>query len=94
MADQPIPPAAAPKITIDGVDYSADSLSQNAKQHIATIRMADREIRQLETQLMLARIARQTLANSLKNEMAAPKTDATAPQADLTGSKKNDVVQH
>jgi hypothetical protein len=72
MAEQPRAPAApaAPaKIRIDGVDYTADQLSDNAKKLIATLRMADREVRRMEAQLTLYRISRQTIANSLKAEL-------------------------
>ncbi len=68
----------APKVTIDGVEYELDSLSNNAKSLINMIRMADREIKQLELQLTLSRIAQQTLANSLKADLAAPKVEQTS----------------
>lgn len=61
-----------PKITVDGVDYAAATLSNQSKALIGTIRAADREIRRLELQLTLARVARQTLGNSLKAELAKP----------------------
>jgi hypothetical protein len=75
MAEQPSAPAtpAAPaRIRIDGVEYTADQLSENAKKLIGTLRMADQEMRRMEAQLTLYRISRQTIANSLKAEL--PKT--------------------
>lgn len=60
-------------LTIDGVEYGVDSLSRNAKLLINHIRLADRELRRLEAQTMLARIARQTLASNLEKELAAIK---------------------
>jgi len=65
--------APAPVLKIDGVEYTADSLSKNAKSLIRTLRVADRELAHLEAQLTLFRIARQTIANNLKAELAAEK---------------------
>jgi hypothetical protein len=66
MAENDKPTA---KIVIDNVEYDTSSLSDQAKGLINTLRAADREIRTLETRLMLNRIARQTIAASLKNEL-------------------------
>jgi hypothetical protein len=66
---QPQPQPRNPIFNIDGVEYTADSLSDNAKNLIRTLRGADREIAQLEGQLTLIRIARQTVAQSLKVEL-------------------------
>ncbi len=60
---------SSPKITIDGVDYEIAALSEQSRRLISTIRSADREMRRLEFQLSLARIARQTIAANLKNEL-------------------------
>lgn len=57
------------KVVIDDVEYATGSLTDQAKGLINTLRAADREIRVLETRLMLNRIARQTIALSLKNEL-------------------------
>ncbi len=64
---------AAGTLNIDGVAYSVDSLSRNAKVLINNIRVADRELRRLETQVMLARIARQALAANLSTELGVKK---------------------
>ena len=63
----------SPKITIDGVEYLVDSLSDRAKQLIGTLRMADRELAQVDGRLSLLRIARQALAQNLQVELAAGK---------------------
>jgi hypothetical protein len=64
-----------PKVTIDGTEYEFDSLSSNAKKLLNMMRVADGEIKHLELQLNLARIAQQTLGNSLKTDLAAPKEE-------------------
>jgi hypothetical protein len=69
MANQKDSKTAGPIFKIDGVEYSADSLSDNAKSLVKTLRVADRELAQMEAQITLFRIARQTVAASLKKEL-------------------------
>lgn len=64
-----------PTVTIDGVEYPIAGLNKNAKALVSNIRMADREIKRLEEQLQLARIARQALGNSLRSELTIPNPD-------------------
>lgn len=58
------------KITIDGIDYEIAALGEQSRRLISSIRATDREMRRQELQLSLLRIARQTLAANLKNELA------------------------
>jgi hypothetical protein len=57
-------------VTIDNKEYAADELSALAKQQIAGLRVADREIARLKMQLALAQTARNTYAQALKAELA------------------------
>ena len=66
------PVANAPSITIDGVTYPVEGLSNNAKSMINSLRMTDREIKQLEQKIMIARIAQQALGNALRTDITAP----------------------
>lgn len=56
-------------IKIDGKDFEVDALSDNAKQQLANVRAADREIARLQTQLALAQTARNAYANAAKSEL-------------------------
>ena len=56
-------------VTIDGKEYSLDSLSENAKSQIANLRVVDEEIRKIEQKLAIYRTARATYAQALKNDL-------------------------
>lgn len=53
-------------IKIDGKDYSVDALSQEAKTQVLNIRVAEREIKQLQAKLAIAQTARNAYAQALK----------------------------
>ena len=57
-------------VTIDGTEYKLADLSDNARQQLANLRVADTEIRRLERQLALARTARQAYARVLQGELS------------------------
>ena len=72
---------AAPKtetptqtITIDGVEYNAADLSENAKNQVMNLRVTDQEIASLQQKLAIAQTARVAYANALTAEL--PKADA------------------
>lgn len=53
-------------ITIDGVQYDLDMLSEAAKQQLINLQVTDGEIARLQTQLGIANTARTAYANALK----------------------------
>lgn len=53
-------------ITIDGIDYPVDSLSEMAKAEILSLQFCDAEIQRLEAKLAMAKTARIAYANALK----------------------------
>ena len=59
-------------VNIDGVEYKADQLNDNAKAQINNIRIADAEVTRLKSQLAMIQTARavymQTLQAELKNQ--------------------------
>ena len=57
------------KITIDGVDYALDDLSDNAKVQLANIQFVDAQIQQLNNELAVADTARIGYANALKTDL-------------------------
>ena len=59
------------KVTIDGVEYAVDQLSEGARSQIVNLRVCDQEIVHLQQQLAIAQTARAAYANALKNELAA-----------------------
>ncbi len=65
--------AVGKTVTIDGVTYNLDDLSENAKNQMVNVRATDQEITRLKQLLAIAQTARTAYANALSNEL--PKTD-------------------
>ena len=61
------------KITIDGVDYPMENLSDAAKAQLANIQFVDAQIQQLNNEWAVADTARIGYTRALKNEMAKGK---------------------
>ncbi len=61
--------AKATKITIDNQVYELDALSDAAKKQLTNLRIVDREIVQLQTQLTIAKTARAVYANGVKRNL-------------------------
>lgn len=57
------------KVTIDGVEYELDNLSDNAKNQIANIQFVDAQLQQLNNEMAVSDTARIGYFNSLKNEL-------------------------
>ncbi|TYT75298.1 DUF6447 family protein [Desulfobotulus mexicanus] len=58
------------KISIDGVDYNLDDLSENAKNQLVNLRVTDQEIERVQRQLAIFQTARATYANALKQAIS------------------------
>lgn len=56
---------SAETVTIDGVEYALDTLSDEARNQLAHLRMTDREIAHLEQRLAITRTARTAYARAL-----------------------------
>lgn len=77
MSDTTKTAQAERKITIDDVEYSADQLSEAARQQVGNLRATDQEILRLEQQLAIYRTARAVYAQALKTQLQeAPKAPA------------------
>ena len=57
-------------ITIDGKEYAPDELSDNAKEQIASMKIADERIAQLQSELAIAQTARNAYARALADEIS------------------------
>jgi len=57
-------------ITIDGKEYAPDELSDNAKEQIASMKIADQQIAQLQSELAIAQTARNAYARALADEIS------------------------
>lgn len=56
-------------ITIDGTEYNAADLSDNAKQQVANLRVTDAEIEKLKQQMAIYQTARTAYARALAAEL-------------------------
>lgn len=57
------------KVTIDNVEYALSELSEQARNLVASVQIADQEIGRLRRQLALAQTARATYANALQERL-------------------------
>ncbi len=65
-------------ITLDGVEYDADSLSDNAKKLIANIQFSDQELTRLRMLNAAMQTARQSYIMTLKNELGDKGSEASS----------------
>ena len=67
-----------PTVTVDGKEYDAESLSDNAKNIIANVQFADQELNRVRMQSNALQTARQAYVTALKKELEGEVADATA----------------
>jgi hypothetical protein len=63
------------KITIDGLEYNVDDLSDEVKNQLTNIQFVDVQIQQLNNELSVSDTARIGYTNALKEELAKIKVD-------------------
>ena len=56
-------------VTIDGKEYNIDDLSENSRSQLASLRLTDQKIAQLQSELAIVQTARIAYANALKNDL-------------------------
>lgn len=59
----------AQKITIDGVEYDLDSLSENARAQVVNLRATDQELARAQALVAMLQTAHTTYAKVLKAEL-------------------------
>lgn len=62
--------AKAPTVTIDNKEYALDSLSDEAKGQLVSIRICDQKIQQAQQELAILQTARNAYARALSNKLA------------------------
>lgn len=65
-------------VTVDGKEYDATSLSDNAKNIIANVQFADQEMARLRMQSNAIQTARQAYVTALKKELEGEGAAAAA----------------
>jgi hypothetical protein len=54
------------KVTIDGVDYDSETMTQDSRQKLEMLMMTEQRIRQMQAELAMMQTARQAYAGALK----------------------------
>ncbi len=58
-----------PKITIDGIDYNTEDLSENGKAQLASLQFLEMQMNKLKSEIAVYHTARTSYANALKEEL-------------------------
>ena len=70
LVSTPTPPVLLmPSVTIDDKEYNLEDLSEGARSQLASLRVTDQKIAQLQTELAIVQTARMAYANALKSEL-------------------------
>ena len=59
------------KVTIDGVNFDTDTMSQESRQQLEMLMMTEQRIRQTQAELAMMQTARQAYASALKASLLA-----------------------
>lgn len=54
------------KVSIDGVEYDTETMSQESRQQLEMLVMTEQKIRQLQAEVAIMQTARQAYASALK----------------------------
>lgn len=61
-----------PKITIDGIEYNSEDLSDNGKAQLASLQFLEVQMKKINAELAVYQTARSTYASVLKHELDTP----------------------
>lgn len=59
-----------PKITVDGIEYHTEDLSDNGKAQLASLQFLEFQMQKLRNEIAVYETARQTYVNALKTDLA------------------------
>lgn len=58
-----------PKITIEGIDYNTEDLSDNGKAQLASLQFLEVQMKRLKSEIAVYQTARSSYASALKLEL-------------------------
>jgi len=58
-----------PKITVDGLEYNTEDLSDNGKAQLASLQFLEQQMAKLKSEIAVYRTARNAYAQALKAEL-------------------------
>lgn len=67
-----------PKITIDGIDYHTEDLTDNGKAQVASLQFLEQQMIKLKSEIAVYQTARNAYAQLLKAELDKISESATA----------------
>ena len=76
-------------LTIDGKDYDADALSNEAKAQIVSLQFCDMELQRLQKEAASFQTARSQYARALQEELQKSGSSANSPAASAGNGKDN-----
>jgi len=59
-----------PKITVDGIDYNTEDLSDNGKAQLASLQFLEVQMKKLKAEIAVYQTARSAYVNALKAELS------------------------
>jgi hypothetical protein len=65
-----------PKITVDGLDYNTEDLTDNGKAQLASLQFLEQQMIKLKSEIAVYQTARNAYAQALKAELDKASADA------------------
>ena len=62
-----------PKITVDGIDYNTEDLSDNGKAQLASLQFLEVQMNKIKSEIAVYQTARNSYAAALKSEVESQK---------------------
>lgn len=59
-----------PKISVDGIDYNTEDLSDNGKAQLASLQFLEVQMKKLKAEIAVYQTARSAYVNALKAELS------------------------
>ena len=60
-----------PKITVDGMDYNTEDLSDNGKAQLASLQFLETQLNKIQGEIAVYQTARNAYINALKEELGS-----------------------
>lgn len=65
------------KVTVEGVEYETEKMTDNAKAQLASLQFLEAHIQQIQNEIAIYQTARQTYGKALKTTLEAGASDTT-----------------
>ena len=72
-----------PKITIDGIEYNTEDMSEDALAQVRSLQFVEAQIQRLQAEISICRTARQAYARALQNNLPEPEVEVDLDQEEI-----------